>query len=181
MRTTRCSSLTKILPSPTLPVLAVFTIASMTGSTRSLRTAISTRALGTKSTTYSAPRYSSVCPRCRPNPLTSVTVIPETPISDNAARTSSSLKGLIIAVTSFMRDLPPPFLLGRPPPRPDRVHLSCHDRAFQLRLAGACHRQRHDTLAPIQSKSRRRRSFITRLQSSQHHQQILGVHRHSRL
>src|ERR1700691_5470169 len=56
MRTTRCSSLTKILPSPTLPVFAVFTIASITGSTRSLRTAISTRALGTKSTTYSAPR-----------------------------------------------------------------------------------------------------------------------------
>src|SRR6202167_4089255 len=143
-------SVMNILPSPTLPVLAALSTASTTWSTRSARTATSTRVLGTKSTTYSAPRYSSVCPRCRPNPLTSVTVIPETPISDNAARTSSSLKGLIIAVTSFMRDLPPPFLLGRPPPRSDRVHLSCHGRAFQLRLAGDRHRQRHDTLAPIQ-------------------------------
>src|SRR6202167_2061468 len=106
MRTTRCSSLTKILPSPTLPVLAVFTIASMTGSTRSLRTAISTRALGTKSTTYSAPRYSSVCPRWRPNPLTSVTVMPDTPSSESAARTSSSLKGLMMAVISFMPGSP---------------------------------------------------------------------------
>jgi len=32
--------------------------------------------LGRKSTTYSAPRYSSVWPFCRPNPLTSETVIP---------------------------------------------------------------------------------------------------------
>src|SRR5215472_19056250 len=60
------------------------------------------RVLGTKSTTYSAPRYSSVCPRWRPNPFTSVTVMPETPLSESAARTSSSLKGLMIAVTSFM-------------------------------------------------------------------------------
>src|SRR5580693_7484476 len=62
------------------------------------------RVFGTKSTTYSAPRYSSVCPRCRPNPLTSVTVMPETPISDSAARTSSSLKGLMIAVINFILD-----------------------------------------------------------------------------
>src|ERR1700733_6735182 len=75
---------------------------------------MSTRALGTKSTTYSAPRYSSVCPRWRPKPLTSVTVMPDTPISDKAARTSSSLKGLIIAVISFIRELPPPFLLVSP-------------------------------------------------------------------
>src|SRR5215469_1078385 len=60
------------------------------------------RVLGTKSTTYSAPRYNSVCPRCRPNPFTSVTVMPDTPMSDSAARTSSSLNGLMIAVTSFM-------------------------------------------------------------------------------
>jgi hypothetical protein len=31
--------------------------------------------------------------------------MPETPISDSAARTSSSLKGLMIAVTSFMCEL----------------------------------------------------------------------------
>src|SRR6185437_14565519 len=60
---------------------------------------------GTKSTTYSAPRYNSVWPRWRPKPLTSVTVIPETPMSDSAARTSSSLNGLMIAVTSFMYEL----------------------------------------------------------------------------
>src|SRR5277367_4371093 len=62
------------------------------------------RVLGTKSTTYSAPRYSSVCPRCRPNPLTSVTVMPDTPISESAARTSSSLKGLMMAVINFILD-----------------------------------------------------------------------------
>src|SRR5258708_33936754 len=60
------------------------------------------RVFGTKSTTYSAPRYSSVCPRWRPKPLTSVTVMPETPISESAARTSSSLKGLIMAVINFI-------------------------------------------------------------------------------
>jgi hypothetical protein len=32
--------------------------------------------------------------------------MPETPISDNAERTSSSLNGLMIAVTSFMFELP---------------------------------------------------------------------------
>src|SRR5579859_7445898 len=63
------------------------------------------RVLGTKSTTYSAPRYSSVWPRWRPKPFTSVTVMPETPMSDSAARTSSSLNGLMIAVTSFMCEL----------------------------------------------------------------------------
>src|SRR5579862_2291659 len=62
------------------------------------------RVLGTKSTTYSAPRYSSVWPRCRPKPFTSVTVMPETPSSERAARTSSSLKGLMIAVINFIRD-----------------------------------------------------------------------------
>jgi hypothetical protein len=42
----------------------------------------STLILGRKSTTYSAPRYSSVWPFCRPKPLTSVTVMPETPDLD---------------------------------------------------------------------------------------------------
>lgn len=36
-------------------------------------------------------------PFWRPNPLTSDTVIPDTPISPNASRTSSILKGFIIA------------------------------------------------------------------------------------
>src|SRR6266403_3376036 len=60
------------------------------------------RVFGTKSTTYSAPRYNPVWPRWRPKPLTSVTVMPETPISESAARTSSSLKGLIMAVINFI-------------------------------------------------------------------------------
>jgi hypothetical protein len=38
------------------------------------------RVFGTKSTTYSAPRYSSVWPRWRPKPFTSVTVMPDTPM-----------------------------------------------------------------------------------------------------
>src|SRR4030095_9935753 len=64
--------------------------------------ATSTFTFGRKSTTYSAPLYNSVCPFCRPNPFTSVTVIPCTPIDESASRTSSSLKGLMIAVTSFI-------------------------------------------------------------------------------
>src|SRR5512147_108903 len=64
--------------------------------------AASSLILGRKSTTYSAPRYSSVWPFCRPKPLTSVTVMPCTPIAERASRTSSSLNGLMMAVTSFM-------------------------------------------------------------------------------
>src|SRR5258706_12987747 len=62
--------------------------------------------LGRKSTTYSAPRYSSVWPFCLPKPLTSVPVMPCTPMADRASRTSSSWNGLIIAVTSFIDVLP---------------------------------------------------------------------------
>jgi hypothetical protein len=49
-------------------------------------------------------------PFCRPNPLTSVTVMPCTPMADNASRTSSSLNGLMTALTSFM--LSPCFDVG---------------------------------------------------------------------
>jgi hypothetical protein len=71
-------------------------------------TTISILILGRKSTTYSAPRYSSVWPFWRPKPLTSVTVRPVTPISDKASRTSSSLNGLMMAsIFSW------PLLLGR--------------------------------------------------------------------
>jgi hypothetical protein len=61
--------------------------------------------LGRKSTTYSAPRYSSVWPFWRPKPLTSVTVMPCTPISDSASRTSSSLKGLMMAALHQFHDV----------------------------------------------------------------------------
>ena len=77
-------------------------IASITESSWASSIATSTLILGRKSTTYSAPRYNSVWPFCRPKPFTSVTVIPCTPISERASRTSSSLKGLMIAVTIFM-------------------------------------------------------------------------------
>jgi hypothetical protein len=47
---------TKILPSPILPVLAALTMASMQRSTSASLTTTSTFTLGRKSTTYSAPR-----------------------------------------------------------------------------------------------------------------------------
>src|SRR5258707_11257722 len=106
MRTT-CSRLkTKIFPSPIFPVLALFSIASMTRSSMSSLIAASTFTFGRKATTYSAPRQSSVCPFCRPKPFTSVTVMPCTPIAERASRTSSSLNGLMIAVTSFIFSSP---------------------------------------------------------------------------
>src|SRR5262245_61337889 len=105
MRITFSRSNTKILPSPILPVFADFSIASIACSSNSLLIAASTFTFGRKSTTYSAPRYSSVWPFCRPNPFTSVTVMPCTPIADSASRTSSSLNGLMIAVTSFIGSL----------------------------------------------------------------------------
>ena len=77
----------------------------ITDATMSSATAVSTRILGKKSTTYSAPRYISVWPFWRPKPLTSVTVKPVTPHSASASRTSSSLKGLMTAVIIFMAGL----------------------------------------------------------------------------
>jgi acetolactate synthase-1/3 small subunit len=144
IRMTRSISVMKILPSPTLPVLAALRMASMTWSTSSLRTATSMRVLGTKSTTYSAPRYSSVWPRWRPKPFTSVTVMPETPISDNAARTSSSLKGLIIAVTSFMRDS----RLRYSQSRPERSRDWGTDCTFRATAIVAPNRGARSLLAP---------------------------------
>src|SRR5713101_7914135 len=88
------------------PVWAAVIMASIISSTCSSGARISSLVLGRKSTTYSAPRYSSVCPFWRPKPFTSVTVIPCTPIADSASRTSSSLNGLMIAVTSFMCKVP---------------------------------------------------------------------------
>src|ERR1035437_3957900 len=102
MRTTRSTAVTKILPSPIFPVCAALMMASTQRSTSSVLTTTSTFTLGRKSTTYSAPRYSSVWPFWRPKPLTSVTVKPVTPQLANASRTSSSLKGLMTAVICFM-------------------------------------------------------------------------------
>src|SRR5918996_1615472 len=92
----------KILPSPMRSVLAACWIASTARSTRASSSTTSIFTFGRKSTTYSAPRYSSVWPFWRPKPFTSVTVMPCTPIAESASRTSSSLNGLMIAVTSFI-------------------------------------------------------------------------------
>ena len=76
--------------------------AAMIRSASSSSARISTRTFGTKSIVYSAPRYTSVWPRWRPNPCTSDTVRPCTPRSLSAALTSSSLKGLMMPTMSFM-------------------------------------------------------------------------------
>ncbi|AFG41496.1 PilL [Escherichia coli P12b] len=102
MRMTRATSKTKILPSPILPVCAVRIMVSTQVSTMSSGTTISIFTFGRKSTIYSAPRYSSVWPFWRPKPFTSVTVMPVIPTSASASRTSSSLKGFIIASIFFM-------------------------------------------------------------------------------
>ena len=63
-------------------------------SRMSSRTTISSLILGRKSTTYSAPRYSSVCPFCRPKPRTSVTVMPWTPTCVERVLDLVELEGL---------------------------------------------------------------------------------------
>src|SRR5882762_5987579 len=55
-----------------------------------------------ESTVYSPPRYSSVWPFWRPNPRTSETVMPMTPMPVSASLTSSSLNGLMTASIFFM-------------------------------------------------------------------------------
>src|SRR5690606_34811659 len=102
MRMTSSRLEMKILPSPILPVLEDLVMASTTASTMPSSMAISSFTSGRKSTTYSAPRYSSVWPFWRPKPLTYVSVMPCTPTSASASRTSSTLKGLMKAVISFM-------------------------------------------------------------------------------
>src|SRR3970282_692142 len=86
MRSTCSTVVTKILPSPILPVPADRTIASIAGSSCFSGTTTSIFTLGRKSTTYSAPRQSSVSPFWRSKPFTSVTARPATPASDEAAR-----------------------------------------------------------------------------------------------
>src|SRR5690606_35222921 len=101
MRWTSATSVTQSLPSPTLPVLAAAGMASRSQAIWSSSARNSTYTLGTKSTVYSAPRYTSVWPAWRPKPWTSVTVMPATPAALRASFTSSSLNGLMTAVISF--------------------------------------------------------------------------------
>src|SRR5688572_8208624 len=101
MRCTAPTSVIQSFPSPIFSVRALATRASAMASTWSSSARTSTLILGTNSTVYSAPRYTSVCPDWRPKPCTSVTVMPLTPAPLSASFTSSSLKGLMTAVISF--------------------------------------------------------------------------------
>ena len=92
MRIVFVRSETKIFPSPIWPVWAVRMIVSITVCRLSSATATSILTLGTNSTLYSVPRYISVCPFCRPNPRTSVIVMPRMPWALREFFTSSSLK-----------------------------------------------------------------------------------------
>src|SRR5258706_3823653 len=144
MRTTCSTLVTNILPSPIFPVRAALITASMARSTNASPRMTSTLTLGRKSTTYSAPRYNSVCPFWRPNPFTSVTVRPVTPSSDNASRTSSSLNGLMIASTFFIA-----ILLAQP----------CKSCQVQITLAADAlplGPRRRDRIAPVLAESARR-------------------------
>src|SRR5437867_2030926 len=106
MRMAVSTGVTKILPSPMLPVLAAAATTSATLSTNWSGTTTSILIFGRKSTVYSPPRYSSVCPFCRPKPRTSDTVMPITPMPVSASLTSSSLNGLMIASIFFITILP---------------------------------------------------------------------------
>src|SRR5690625_6908925 len=130
----------KILPSVILPVRAALVMASTACSTRLSSSASSIFTLGRKSTTYSAPRYNSVWPFWRPKPLTSVTVIPCTPTSDNAVRTSSSLNGFTTAVINFIREFLLVRLKSQPVP-PDGDYKDTHNAAklHQLRYSSEMH------------------------------------------
>src|SRR3984893_7218216 len=100
--TTVSTGTDQTLPSPIRPVCAALTTTPIRSSASSSSQRTSTRTFGTKSTWYSAPRYTSVCPRCLPYLLASVIVRPWTPNACNAALTSSSLNGLMTAVMSFI-------------------------------------------------------------------------------
>src|SRR5207302_6325387 len=97
IRTAVDTGFTKILPSPTLPVLAAAATISTTFEAIGSGATTSILILGMKSIVYSPPRYSSVCPFWRPKPRTSDTVMPTTPMPVSASFTSSSLNGLMIA------------------------------------------------------------------------------------
>src|SRR5580704_14188022 len=131
MRTASSTGTTKIFPSPMRPVLALFSMASITSLTRLSGTTTSTFTLGTKSTTYAEPRYTSFLPPVRPKPLTSVTVMPWMPTSARASFTSSSLNGLMMASTFFNG---PPGTAG--PPRRASHSRRCSPPTVSGRFRG---------------------------------------------
>src|SRR5579875_1564772 len=92
----------KIFPSPILPVRAAPANVRTTSSARASATTISNFTFGSRSTLYSCPRYTSLCPFWRPCPRTSLIVIPSIPIPLSASFTSSSLNGWMMASIFFM-------------------------------------------------------------------------------
>src|SRR6266567_2232391 len=105
MRTASSTSMTKILPSPTSPwspVRAASASLSTTVFTISACITASTFRRGRSEMWTEAPRYFSVYPRCAPQPLTSVTVTPETPHSSRTSCTSCRRSCRMIAITIFM-------------------------------------------------------------------------------
>src|ERR1700682_5958070 len=104
---------TNILPSPIFPVFAAFNIVSTARSASASGNTTSNLIFGNRSTVYSRPRYTSVCPFCRPCPRTSVTVIPSIPISRSAFFTESNRDGWIIASSFIMEVCAPVTALRR--------------------------------------------------------------------
>src|SRR5689334_1452173 len=102
MRMASATSKTKILPSPIFPVRAENASFCSTSSHRSSATTISSLILGSRSTLYSCPRYTSLWPFCRPCPRTSEMVMPSIPMDLRASLTSSSLNGWMMASIFFM-------------------------------------------------------------------------------
>jgi len=84
------------------PVRPPLMMASIVGSTKSSFTAICNCTFLSKLTENSWPRYVSVCPFCRPNPCTSITVRRNTSTSVRAALTASKRLGWMMAMMSFM-------------------------------------------------------------------------------
>src|SRR5215475_3138795 len=146
--TTVSTGTDQTLPSPIRSVCAALTTTPIRSSASSSSHRTSMRTFGTRSTWYSAPRYTSVCPRCLPYPLASVIVRPWTPNACNAALTSSSLNGLMTAVMSFIwypfgslyRGSDTDVSSGRPAcvsrvKHPRRLLQACFPGGFQPRMA----------------------------------------------
>src|SRR5213593_1197041 len=127
----------KILPSPMFPVLAAAARTPATLSVRLSGTTTSTLIFGRKSTVYSPPRYSSVWPFWRPNPRTSDTVMPTTPMPVSASLTSSSLNGLMTASIFFIAG--PPALRGATPVPTRAGEKASANRALDVRLGSISH------------------------------------------
>ena len=97
------SSNTKILPSPIFAGVGGFLDGFQHLVEQFILMATSIFTLGRKSTTYSAPRYSSRCGLLTTKAFDFGDGHPCTPIVDRASRTSSSLNGLMTADTSFIQ------------------------------------------------------------------------------